>query len=139
MSLPTPDADAQSPRFQPRPPYAIPPIPSRPSTPLPASVPPATPDSLPSPFPAPAMESSEELEHDRVIDFAFHSWDLATGGLKTLTAKRELPSLIDQHPSGMPAEAQSLPRTYIFLLIIVVCLLLMLVSGGIVLFIILQS
>jgi hypothetical protein len=82
----------------------------------------------------------DEVEYDRAIDFASHSWDLATGGLKTLTAKREFPSLMERRPVNPLSDApSSVSRTYVFLLIILICLILMLVSGGIILFIMLQS
>ena len=88
---------------------------------------------------------SDELAYDeRAIDFASHSWNLATGGLKTLTAKRELPSLLERHASEqLPNTANepnttTTPRNYLFLLIILVCLVIMLISGGLVLFVMLQ-
>jgi hypothetical protein len=67
-----------------------------------------------------------------------HSWDLATGGFKTLTAKRELPS-----PQQRRGQSQSLPdptptRSSMFLLVIVACIVVMLLSGGVVLFMTLQ-
>jgi hypothetical protein len=86
-------------------------------------------------------ESSDEMGHERAngaIDFASHSWDLATGGLKTLTAKRELPSLVENRPTERLGDTANVPRSYTFLLIVVACLLLMLVSGGVVLFVMLQ-
>ena len=76
---------------------------------------------------------------DRALDFASRSWDLATGGLKTLTAKRELPSLLERRPTEkLFADPTGVPRSYAFLLIIMVCLVLMLISGGVVLFVMLQ-
>ncbi|HEY6409206.1 MAG TPA: hypothetical protein VIY29_17225, partial [Ktedonobacteraceae bacterium] len=60
-------------------------------------------------------------------------------GLKTLTAKRELPSLLGRRPTGMlPPDTMGVPRSYAFLLIVMVCLVLMLISGGVVLFVMLQ-
>src|SRR6266566_336052 len=89
---------------------------------------------------------SDEIDHDdRAIDFASHSWNLATGGLKTLTAKHELPSLLERHAieqqlpkSTYVLDSASVPRSYLFLLIILVCLVIMLISGSIVLFVMLQ-
>jgi len=79
------------------------------------------------------------MDYDRTIDFATHSWDLATGGLKTLTAKRELPSLLERRPTEkLFTDPTGVPRSYAFLLIIMVCLVLMLISGGVVLFVMLQ-
>jgi len=70
-------------------------------------------------------------------DFASHSWDLATGGLKTLTAKRELPLRIEQRTSEQLPE-QAAQRSYAFALVLLVCALIMLISGGIVLFLMIQ-
>ncbi len=81
---------------------------------------------------------SEEVVQDRAIDFASHTWDLATGGLKALTAKRELPVLPERRPPGNLQDTSNVPRNYMFLLIILLCVLLMLISGGIVLFTMLQ-
>ncbi len=93
-----------------------------------------------SPLTPPVTDSTDDDEYDRAIDFASHSWDLATGGLKTLTAKREFPSLIERRPvNSAPDAAPSLPRTYVFLLVVLICVILMLLSGGIILFIMLQS
>src|SRR5438105_14727667 len=106
---------------------------------LPSSSLPATPPSSLS-----AAELSDKIVHERAIDFASHSWDLATGGLKTLTAKRELPSLLERRPlerlmdRGDSVGGESVPRSYTFLLVILICLVLMLMSGGVVLFVMLQ-
>jgi hypothetical protein len=146
-----PPSDAQSSGFLPRrsqlvpPPHSIPPIsgqqlPANSPQPMPVPIPVSQTPSFYAPT-TPQPEPNEEADYDSVIDFASHSWDLATGGLKTLTAKREFPSLSERRPSGFqPAPpAQGIPRTYALLLIILFCLVLMLVSGGIVLFIMLQS
>ncbi|GAC1657609.1 MAG: hypothetical protein NVS4B7_03350 [Ktedonobacteraceae bacterium] len=129
-------SDAQSSRL-------LPPHPQlQPVTPTPAlSIParlPATSQSTTSPSSVSATELSKEIDHDRAVDFASHSWDLATGGLKTLTAKRELPFLVERRPIENQPEAGA-PRSYTFLLIILICLVIMLISGGIVLFVMLQS
>lgn len=80
-----------------------------------------------------------DINYERTIDFATHSWDLATGGLKTLTAKREFPSLYERRPTEkLPPNTTGVPRNYAFLLIVLVCLVLMLISGGVVLFVMLQ-
>jgi len=63
---------------------------------------------------------------------------LATGGLKTLTAKRELPVLLERRPTQKLLDTANVPRSYTFMLIILICLVLMLVSGGVVLFVMLQ-
>lgn len=93
-----------------------------------------------SPLSASAANPVEDDEYDRAIDFASHSWDLATGGLKTLTAKREFPSMIDRRPTSvLPEATPSAPRASVFLLVVLICVILMLISGGIILFIMLQS
>lgn len=81
---------------------------------------------------------SDEGQHANAVNFASHSWDLATGGLKTMTAKREMPAFHGQRPTGQLSETPHIPRNYTFLLVIMACLLLMLVSGGVVLFVMLQ-
>ena len=96
----------------------------------------------PTPATAPLSPAgfSDQVAHERAIDFASHSWDLATGGLKTLTAKRELPPLPDRMLSGKlqePVDTDT-PQGYTFILIILACVLLMLISGGVVLFVMLQ-
>jgi hypothetical protein len=80
----------------------------------------------------------EEGVQERALDFASHSWDLATGGLKTLTAKRELPALPERRSLDNLQESAGVARNYLFVLITVVCVLTMLASGGIVLFLMLQ-
>lgn len=67
-----------------------------------------------------------------------NSWNLATGGLKTLTAKRELPPRIERRISDVPPESINAPRSYTFALVILACLVVMLISGGIILFMMLQ-
>jgi len=132
VTLPT--SDAQSSRFLPRRPQS------------PHTVPPThsitqLPSSAPRSMPPPSMSDagfSDEIGQDRALDFASHSWNLATGGLKTLTAKRELPALLERRPTQKPPDTTSVPRSYMFMLIILVCLVLMLISGGIVLFVMLQ-
>jgi hypothetical protein len=104
---------------------------------------PALPHSAPHPkTPLPFTSNarlSNDMDDDRSIDFATHSWDLATGGLKTLTAKRELPSLLERRPTEkLSPDTTGIPRNYTFLLIVLVCLVLMLISGGVVLFVMLQ-
>ncbi len=79
-----------------------------------------------------------EGQRDNAVNFASHSWDLATGGLKTMTAKREIPSWHERRPNAQTSESANVPRNYVFLLVILVCLLLMLVSGGVILFVMLQ-
>ena len=69
---------------------------------------------------------------------ASSSWDLATGGLKTLTAKRELPLRPDRRSTGMVPDILATSRSYMFALVILLCVLLMLIGGGIVLFVMLQ-
>lgn len=91
-------------------------------------------------MPEPMAEHAHQIVHERAIDFASSSWDLATGGLKTLTAKRQLPPLLDRRLSEkLPEPADTdIPRSYAFLLVVLACLVLMLVSAGVVLWIMSQ-
>ncbi len=143
VTLPT--SDAQSSRSFPRRPRFIPATHSMPtSSPVAPIVPNASSSSAahlpvtPSPL-APLSEGfSDEGQHANAVNFASHSWDLATGGLKTMTAKREMPGLYERRLTGQLSETDHIPRNYTFLLVIMACFLLMLVSGGIVLFVMLQ-
>ena len=107
---------------------SIPEIPSFPHSPH--IVPPSTVRSM--------YENAEQTDHEHAIDFATHSWDLATGGLKTLTAKRELPIRPERRPVGVVPDMLAASRSYMFVLVILVCVVLMLIGGGIVLFVMLQ-
>ena len=141
MTLPTPDA--QSPRLLSQQPHSNPLTHSIPSTPPPSlpSTPPRVNYPLPPARSGDATEASEIDAHRRVTDFAGNSWDLATGGLKTMTAKRQLPPRLERRasektPGGTGgAEAQ---RSLTFALVILACVIVMLVSGGIVLLVLLQ-
>ena len=137
MTLPTPDA--QSPRL----------LSQRPHNPLAHSIPSTPPPSLPpaSPrgkYPQPpaqagaATEASEIEAHRRVTDFAGNAWDLATGGLKTMTAKRQLPPRLERRASEKAPDAAEAQRSLTFAFVILACVVVMLVSGGIVLFVLLQ-
>ena len=129
MTLPT--SDAQSSRILPQGPRRLP------ST---HSIPTRSSDS-PLPMASSSAMSgaglSDKIEHERAIYIASRSWDLVTGGLKTLTAKRELPPLLDWQPSGNLRETDSVSK-YTFALVILGCVLLMLIGGGVVLFAVLQ-
>jgi hypothetical protein len=96
---------------------------------------PTTP-TVPLPFQSSTGDANKSA-HEHAIDFATHSWDLATGGLKTLTAKRELPARPDRRTADAPTD--ELSRGYLFALIILAGLVLMLVGGGVVLFVMLQT
>ena len=133
-----PNSDAQPSRFVPRRPQL---------TPLPHSIPPQAPQALPIPpiaFPstpppsASAMASVNQAVHEHAIDFATHSWDLATGGLKTLTAKRELPARPERRVKDTMQDVSAAPRSYMSVLIILGCVVLMLIGVGVVLFVMLQ-
>jgi len=128
VTLPTPDA--QPSRFLPRRPHLIPSTHSMPMTP-PSTTFPVTP-------PPPTTGLADKVTpHEHAINFATHSWDLATGGLKTLTAKRDLPMRSDRRtPDTIPDLAMS--RSYLFALVILTCVVLMLIGGGVVLFVMLQ-
>lgn len=128
-----PNSDAQSANFQPHQPQNISP---NHSMPVKLSIPPhAVGRAAPSPL---AAESGNSIEHEHALDFATHSWDLATGGLKTLTAKRELPIRPERRISDVVPDILATSRSYMFALVIIVCVLLMLVGGGIVLLVMLQ-
>ncbi|HYB00138.1 MAG TPA: hypothetical protein VED37_07955 [Ktedonobacteraceae bacterium] len=134
MTLPTPDA--QSPSFlsqQTNLTHSTPMKPSFPSTPIPSPVESPSIDPLAS-----ETETSTKIAHERAMDFATRSWDLATGGLKTLTAKRELPPRRERRSNEHRSNASVTPRSSMFPLIILVCIVIMLLSGGIVLFMMVQ-
>jgi hypothetical protein len=132
VTLPTPDAESL--RFlsqQTHPTHSIHSIPTNhsiPVTPIPSS------RSSTS-----ETETSSKIAGERATDFATHSWDLATGGLKTLTAKRELPPRLERRATKDLIDAPVTPRSYMFPLVILACIVIMLISGGIVLFIMVQS
>lgn len=82
----------------------------------------------------------DEATHEHAIDFATNSWDLATGGLKTLTAKRELPTRQDRRTADVVSdEAASVSRSYMLALVVLLCLILMLLGAGVVLYVMLQQ
>ena len=97
---------------------------------------PLAPHSQPGPVTLPT-ELAEKMAHEHAIDFATHSWDLATGGLKTLTAKRELPRLVERRTMETMPETTP-PRSYALVLAILACIVLMLIGGGVILFVMLQ-
>jgi len=131
VTLPTPDAESL--RFlsqQTHPTHSIDSIPTHrliPITPIPSS---RTSTS--------ETETSSKIAGERATDFATHSWDLATGGLKTLTAKRELPPRLERRATKDLTDAPVMPRSYMFPLVILACVVIMLISGGIVLFMMVQ-
>ena len=137
MTLPTPDA--QSPRFLSQQTdsthsiYSIPTTRLNPESPVPSSLPSASLRPLAS-----KSESSSTNARKRATEFATHSWDLATGGLKTLTAKRELPPRLERRTTKQLSDAPATPRSYMFPLVILACIVIMLISGGVVLFMMLQ-
>ena len=137
MTLPTPDA--QSPRFLSQQTYSthsihlIPTTRLNPTTPVPSSLPSTSLRPLAS-----ESESSSTIARKRATEFATHSWDLATGGLKTLTAKRELPPRLERRTTKQLSDAPATPRSYMFPLVILACIVIMLISGGVVLFMMLQ-
>ena len=134
MTLPTPDA--QPPSFLSQhtyPTHSIPMNHSFPDSSVPSPV--TSPPS--NPF-ASKTESSTKIAHEGAMNFASQSWDLATGGLKTLTAKRELPSRLERRATERTSPMSVAPRGYMFPLVILTCLVIMLISGGIVLFMMVQ-
>jgi hypothetical protein len=137
VTLPTPDA--QSPRFLSQQTdsthsiYSIPTTRLNPESPVPSSLPSTSLRPLAS-----ESESSSTIARKRATEFATHSWDLATGGLKTLTAKRELPPRLERRTSKQLSDAPATPRSYMFPLVILACIVIMLISGGVVFFMMLQ-
>ena len=101
---------------------------------------PSTPRSASAPLPPPTTELPPTATRERAIDFADHSWNLATGGLKTLTAKRELPPGLERRTNATEKrlETEVATRSYTFALVVVACIVVMLISGGIVLFMMIQ-
>ncbi len=137
MTLPTPDA--QSPRFlsqQTHSTHSIHSIPTNHS--IPATLAPSSLSSTSLNPPASETEASTTIAHERATNFATYSWDLATGGLKTLTAKRELPPRLERRSSNQLSDTPAIPRSYVFPLVLLACIVIMLISGGIVLFMMLQ-
>ncbi len=138
MTLPTPDA--QSPRLLSQRPHSNPLAHSIPSTP-PPSLSPVSPRGkypLPPAQAGVATEAAEIEAHQRITDFAGNTWDLATGGLKTMTAKRQLPPRLERRASEKAPGAAEGQRSLTFAFVILACAVVMLVSGGIVLFVLLQ-
>ena len=138
MTLPTPDA--QSPRLLSQRPHSNPLAHSIPSTP-PPSLPPVFPRGnhpLPPAQAGAATEASEIEAHRHVTDFAGNTWDLATGGLKTMTAKRQLPPRLERRTSEKLPETAETQRSFTFAFVLLACVVVMLISGGIVLFVLLQ-
>jgi hypothetical protein len=126
VTLPTPDAQSAKSIY---PAHSISDAPTTPSLP---------PQAVTPSFPTFTDGSSHKADHEHAIDFATSSWDLATGGLKTLTAKRELPLRPDRRSAGVVPDILATSRSYMFALVILLCVLLMLIGGGIVLFVMLQ-
>lgn len=93
--------------------------------------------SQPSPLES-APAEAEVQKYGHALDFATNSWDLATGGLKTLTAKRELPRRPDRRITEMTDYEESTLHSYRLILLILACVVLMLVGGGVVLLVMLQ-
>jgi hypothetical protein len=89
--------------------------------------------------PVPGVAQPEPT-YEHAIDFATHSWDLKTGGLKTLTAKRELPTRLDRRSAEASQDLHESPstRSYMFAMIVLICVIFMLIGGGVILFVILQ-
>jgi len=133
VTLPTPDA--QSPK-------SLSPYPHTPSAthsnPHGFSLPSTPPlSSTSAPFSETDLaHSASRVRTSASADFS-QFWDLATGGLKTLTAKRELPPRQTRAQAALQPTPNAAP-SYMFLLVILACIVVMLVSGGVVLFMTLQ-
>jgi hypothetical protein len=107
------------------------------STPPPAFPPSSSPASMS--IAGRAGKISAQDDSNSTDDFTASSWDLATGSLRALTAKREIPYLIERRGSGkLPKMAVPPPRNYLFTVVILTCLLVMLISGGVILFLLMQ-
>ncbi len=145
--------DAQPSRLLPRRPQVIVSPTSTPPAPIPGVPPTQNAVSYPTPIPPPrtslpmkpltpipGVAQPEPLAYEHAIDFATHSWDLKTGGLKTLTAKRELPTRLDRRSAETSQASRELSstRSYMFAMIVLVCVIFMLIGGGVILFVILQ-
>jgi len=137
VTLPTPDAQSPKPlSSQARPAFAAHSIPAgfpAPATPVISSIPATS-------LPLAETDSSSMVAGSRVsaaTDFS-HPWDLATGGFKTLTAKRELLPPQQRRGPVAPLPERAPTRSYMFLLVILACIVVMLISGGVVLFMTLQ-
>lgn len=133
VTLPTPDA--QSPRFLSQHTHSIHSIPTNhsiPAAPMPSSF------TSSVKLPLSETENSSTITGERATDFATYSWDLATGGFKTLTAKRELPPMLERRATRRLTDAPVTSPSYMFPLVILACIVIMLISGGIVLFMMVQ-
>jgi hypothetical protein len=128
VTLPT--HDAQPSRSIPRRPQMVSPNHSIPPPPKPIPAFPSLPPSARS-----TTDQPEAQHQGHALDFATYSWDLATGGLKTLTAKREFPRRPDRKQAD---PEQATERSYLLILMILGCVLLMLIGGGVVLLVMLQ-
>ncbi len=128
MTSPTPNARPS--RLLPRRPQTASPSHSIPDSNNPRSAYNTEQSTIPTvPLPLrPSTGASNKSAHEHAIDFA--------GGLKTLTAKRELPARPDRRT--VDTQPDELSRSYLFALVILACLVLMLVGGGVVLFVMLQ-
>lgn len=79
------------------------------------------------------------MAHDRAFDITAHSWDVATGDLKTpIKLKRRFSLRFDGRPSEKLLETLPNPHSFMFALVLWVCVVAMLISGGVVLFVMVQ-
>ena len=151
MTLPTPDplSSRSMPSASSSTGPTAPSVPTVPRRPQPQVTPPAhsisedpvfphSPHIVPPSLVKTTNGDTQKTDHEHAIDFATHSWDLATGGLKTLTAKRELPIRPDRRVSTVVPDMLATSRSYMFFLVILASIVLMLIGGGIVLFVMLQ-
>lgn len=97
-----------------------------------------TPSASPSRPSSEADSASIPSQHEPVFSFATRSWDLATGGLKTLTAKRELPFRSDRRKHEQQPIQDNSPN-YLLVSVLLVCLILLLIGGGLVLFVLFST
>lgn len=136
MSLPTPGD--QSARTQSQRPHSTPATHTQPVSPsAPLSAPRHSTPVTQTPLP-PTTGGAHKIVQKGVTGTTAHSWDWAPGGLKTFTAKRELPPRLVQRPVEQQPNVATVPRSYTFALVILACIVVMLVSGGVVFFLMLQ-
>jgi len=133
-----PDSNARFSRTIPRRPKIVPPNHSMPDTLHTPHISHLSVPSAPSSSSTSVVINVQRTDHEHALNFATHSWDLATGGLKTLTAKRELPIRPERRVSEVVPDMLATSRSNTFVLVILVCVACMLIGGGIVFFVMLQ-
>src|SRR5260370_27977275 len=88
------------------------PIHSMPATPAYAVFPPSSPMSHEF-----GTELSGRIAPEQSTNVGTHSWDPATGGFKTLTAKREIPTRLERRAAPKISCKAATTRSYVFFLV----------------------